>query len=698
MPLIFDSGVNEWIAVKEDGITYDDELQQVINLAAQSSGVAGRDPGFSYRPNLTAAGTYDFAHVPAPQITLENLSKATNVGQGGISDAARLMMQDIRSAATNMEQGGETNPITMAIKAQQAAMAAAPEDDLSAQYRALYTDQTEDPAESAVSTGRTHGELSSDETMMWDASAMAGAGGWIPNPNYDPAKDQLGITPNAESEQYLADLMAQLNSEGIPPNYEEHIRQLATDFQGGRLTQEQVQTYIDQLGTIAISQLTDTNVASVEQFLDTVYASFSPLGPGGKNPWLRKLGYTPQAQLELDAAASTADLTRSAETATDVNSFIEEILTTSMEGGATWEEALNRVSTILFDNKSIWATANNGLGIPGLSGRIGDLNSPEDVKRWLYDAYGTLDNDTKTRLVEDYPNKGPDLSSDYTVFAKAPAPVEGQPGDQPVDQPGGLPGGLPGGQPGGSPAGTPIPTSPSSGIYDPFFEDAQRPFSTVYDPYTATQPGYNMPGIQQAYASARSPLSTQYSMQLPDLQVPGGEIGLDPKYQSADEFLRSLTAGTGQILRGGDLYSRLQDISGALSVDPMALGMDRQAELYQSRFGTTPQQKAAFAQPFLMATRGSPEARSALNLAINQAAQQFDYQNPEGVPMAGGGKQGFLGWAMENNLLGINDMFASQQAQRETMNPAIPSDAWRSRDVTPSNQYSDFFSRDILSD
>ena len=648
MPLIFDSGVNEWIAVKEDGITYDDELQQVINLAAQSSGVAGRDPGFSYRPNLTAAGTYDFAHVPAPQITLENLSKATNVGQGGISDAARLMMQDIRSAATNMEQGGETNPITMAIKAQQAAMAAAPEDDLSAQYRALYTDQTEDPAESAVSTGRTHGELSSDETMMWDASAMAGAGGWIPNPNYDPAKDQLGITPNAESEQYLADLMAQLNSEGIPPNYEEHIRQLATDFQGGRLTQEQVQTYIDQLGTIAISQLTDTNVASVEQFLDTVYASFSPLGPGGKNPWLRKLGYTPQAQLELDAAASTADLTRSAETATDVNSFIEEILTTSMEGGATWEEALNRVSTILFDNKSIWATANNGLGIPGLSGRIGDLNSPEDVKRWLYDAYGALDNATKTKLVGDYPNRGPDLSSDYTVFAKAPDPVEGQPGDQP--------GGLPGGQPGGSPAGTPIPTSPSSGIYDPFFEDAQRPFSAVYNPFTMNQPGYNMPGIRSAYTSARGPLSTQYSMQLPDLQVPGG-VGLDPKYQTANEFLQSLAGGTGQILRGGDLYSRLQDISTALGSDPMQMGMDPRTELYQGQFGTAAQQRDAFLQPFLMATRGSPEARSALVNSVNQAAQQFEYQNPMGVPTAGGGRQGFLGWAMDNNLLGIKDMF-----------------------------------------
>ena len=91
MPLIFDSGVNEWIAVKEDGITYDDELQQVINLAAQSSGVAGRDPGFSYRPNLTAAGTYDFAHVPAPQITMENImDRGRGLDSGSAAHSYRI--------------------------------------------------------------------------------------------------------------------------------------------------------------------------------------------------------------------------------------------------------------------------------------------------------------------------------------------------------------------------------------------------------------------------------------------------------------------------------------------------------------------------------------------------------------------------------------------------------------------------------
>ena len=187
-----------------------------------------------------------------------------------------------------------------------------------------------------------------------------------------------------------------------------------------------------------------------------------------------------------------------------------------------------------------------------------------------------------------------------------------------------------------------------------------------------TQPGYNMPGIQRAYSSAGIPLRTQYSMQLPDLQVPG-EVGLDPKYQTANEFLQSLTGGTGQILRGADLYSRLQDISTALGADSMQMGLDPRTELYQGEFGTTAQQRDAFLQPFLMATRGSPEARSALVNSVNQAAKMFDYQNPQGAPAPGGGRRGFLDWALGSNLLGINDLFTAQQK-----NPSMPvSDQFR---------------------
>ena len=400
-----------------------------------------------------------------------------------------------------------------------------------------------------------------------------------------------------------------------------------------------------------------------------------------------------------------------------MGSFLTNYFNESMAGGAkTWRQSVNELANQLLTMKSQWGD------FPGLSGKT--FTTADEIAQWIYQTYNSELSDIQRTDLEARLGVGTYTMSNADFFEKTastwgtqdPTPtaqvpdgskttttmtktnpdgttttVEVDPDNMSqyfsagynatTSAGGGSIPAVPGTQ-------IPMPTSIGTGIYDPFFEDAQRPFSTVYDPYTATQPGYNMPGIQRAYASAKDPLKTQYGMQLPDLQVPGGGIGLDPKYQSADEFLRSLTAGTGQILRGEDLYSRLQDISGALSVDPMGIGIDPQAKLYQDRFGTTAQQKAAFSQPFLMASRGSPEARSALNSAINQAAQRFEYQNPEGVPMAGGGKQGFLGWAMENNLLGINDMFASQQAQRETMNPAIPSDAWKV----------DAGYRDILSD
>ena len=465
--------------------------------------------------------------------------------------------------------------------------------------------------------------------------------------------------------------MQELDSEGIPDNYADHIRQLVTDFQSGNLTQDQVQTYIDQLGTTAVGRLTETNAASIEQFLDTVFDLFSPTGPGGKTPWFRKLGYTPMAEAEAAATDITSSLEQAAAGAGDVNGFISGLLEGAMEIDGTWEDALNRVSQALFDNQSNWTT------YPGLSGQIGNLQNQESVKQWLHGIYAGFDDATKTRLVEAYPNRGPDLSSDYTVFAKAPEPVGTEiPGDiqadggitpTPLDGNGNL---VP--TPVDSPTGIPIPTTTSSGIFDPFFEDAQRSFTDVYQPFTMTQPGYNMPGIQRAYSSAGIPLRTQYSMQLPDLQVPG-EVGLDPKYQTANEFLQSLTGGTGRILRGADLYSRLQDISTALGADSMQMGLDPRTELYQGEFGTTAQQRDAFLQPFLMATRGSPEARSALVNSVNQAAKMFDYQNPQGAPAPGGGRRGFLDWALGSNLLGINDLFTAQQK-----NPSMPvSDQFR---------------------
>ena len=627
MGLVF-SDDGGWIAVDDAG-NYDHELQMEIDAAAQSSGVAQRDLAMDYRPTMSSTGVTFAPTIADPVITMENMARG--YGDVGTSTATNTLLAAINKAAQeqNIQLGPEPDPTP------------------------------------AQPTGPVDKQVSDDGTRIFDASINA----WVANT--PAAATPVQFSPQEEASQYLDNLMQELDSEGIPDNYADHIRQLVTDFQSGNLTQDQVQTYIDQLGTTAVGRLTETNAASIEQFLDTVFDLFSPTGPGGKTPWFRKLGYTPMAEAEAAATDITSSLEQAAAGAGDVNGFISGLLEGAMEIDGTWEDALNRVSQALFDNQSNWTT------YPGLSGQIGNLQNQESVKQWLHGIYAGFDDATKTRLVEAYPNRGPDLSSDYTVFATAPEPVGTEiPGDIQAD--GGItPTPLDGTgdsspMPVDSPTGVPIPTTTSSGIFDPFFEDAQRSFTDVYQPFTMTQPGYNMPGIQRAYSSAGIPLRTQYSMQLPDLQVPG-EVGLDPKYQTANEFLQSLTGGTGRILRGADLYSRLQDISTALGADSMQMGLDPRTELYQGEFGTTAQQRDAFLQPFLMATRGSPEARSALVNSVNQAAKMFDYQNPQGAPAPGGGRRGFLDWALGSNLLGINDLFTAQQK-----NPSMPvSDQFR---------------------
>ena len=627
MGLVF-SDDGGWIAVDDAG-NYDHELQMEIDAAAQSSGVAQRDLAMDYRPTMSSTGVTFAPTIADPVITMENMARG--YGDVGTSTATNTLLAAINKAAQeqNIQLGPEPDPTP------------------------------------AQPTGPVDKQVSDDGTRIFDASINA----WVANT--PAAATPVQFSPQEEASQYLDNLMQELDSEGIPDNYADHIRQLVTDFQSGNLTQDQVQTYIDQLGTTAVGRLTETNAASIEQFLDTVFDLFSPTGPGGKTPWFRKLGYTPMAEAEAAATDITSSLEQAAAGAGDVNGFISGLLEGAMEIDGTWEDALNRVSQALFDNQSNWTT------YPGLSGQIGNLQNQASVKQWLHGIYAGFDDATKTRLVEAYPDGGPNLSSDFTVFAKAPDPVGTEiPGDiqadggitpTPLDGNGNL---VP--TPVDSPTGIPIPTTTSSGIFDPFFEDAQRSFTDVYQPFTMTQPGYNMPGIQRAYSSAGIPLRTQYSMQLPDLQVPG-EVGLDPKYQTANEFLQSLTGGTGQILRGADLYSRLQDISTALGADSMQMGLDPRTELYQGEFGTTAQQRDAFLQPFLMATRGSPEARSALVNSVNQAAKMFDYQNPQGAPAPGGGRRGFLDWALGSNLLGINDLFTAQQK-----NPSMPvSDQFR---------------------
>lgn len=141
-------------------------------------------------------------------------------------------------------------------------------------------------------------------------------------------------------------------------------------------------------------------------------------------------------------------------------------------------------------------------------------------------------------------------------------------------------------------------------------------------------------------------------------------------YLSPKDWLESLASGGGKILGGADLFGRLQDVGRALSVDPlMQTGMSpqeqAQSSMWRSIFEKPSQQISAFAQPFLMATRGAPEARKALTDAITRAGAQFQYQNPLGVE-----GQGFLPWALGQNLLGIQGMFSPEVSKisREILN------------------------------
>jgi len=199
----------------------------------------------------------------------------------------------------------------------------------------------------------------------------------------------------------------------------------------------------------------------------------------------------------------------------------------------------------------------------------------------------------------------------------------------------------------------------------------ERSFSEIYPGFAASQAGYGLPTVQQAYQQAAAPLQTQYGLQLPELlrRTAGADsvadiLGSGMNYLSPKDWLESLASGTGRVLGGADLFGRLQDVGRALSIDPlMQTGMSAEdqmkSSMWRSLFEKPSQQVSAFAQPFLMATRGAPEARKALTDAISRAGAQFQYQNPLGVE-----GQGFLPWALGQNLLGIKGMFTPGSAKQ----------------------------------
>ena len=679
MPLIYDDDAG-WIAVDDDGM-YDDELQNEINAAATASGVAGRDPGMEYRPggipNLGSSAPQTaptFEHIGTPQITLENLARATNVGQAGVGSVAAQFMQDVRDQA----QKEEVNPILQAIEAQRAAMEEEEDPILRqlAQYQTTYTPETPvaAPAPTPVPTP-------------------------APTPTPTPTPEVAIPVKEKTFDERLKELNDFLDEGNVPDQWEAVFADIAKDS----TNPNQMWDLANKIAKNIAAAGTETfnNDSEKYDMLRSVYDKYGPQQGGWVN-FAKNAGFDLIALTgggtsgDIPGSFTTEDLTTVGK---DVGTTISGWFEAAMAGGGhSWQTALSQIAQLVFDNKDNWAK------IPGLSGQANALQSVDDVAAWILQSYRSeVDPTVKARLEanfgvgtynlsnEDFWDKewisrgpvetqvpGTAAGKDTTTMTKVNedgtvTTAEVAPEDMPQYFGAGFnttSGTADGVQ---MPQGTgQIPwapgQAPGSPLYDPFTDAAERTFAQEYPGFARSQPGFRMPTIEAAYSRAQAPLKTQYGLQAPDLLM-SGEAGLgDPTFQSAGDWLRSLTGGTGRILRGADLYGALQNVAGALTSDPNMIGLDPRGDIWRKHFGTAGQQAAAYAQPFLMATRGAPEARSALTEAIADAAARFEYQNPAGVIGAGGQRQGFLPWALEQNLLGINQMF-SPETQRAIADP-----------------------------
>ena len=422
----------------------------------------------------------------------------------------------------------------------------------------------------------------------------------------------------------------------------------------------------------------------MESLWNKFVAPHSGSDPGQFTGWLEGIGFAP-----IDSATRQDAERISFEVGplTDPGSYWSTIFEgTFGEGGSlggSWEQKVDQIATALHDNPALWAE------IPGMAGlNPADFNM-QSIKQYLTDtAWGSIPEEERNRLTTTYggDSEPPGVYTIQAAPSSTAAPGTVVTGTQPpgTQPPGTQPPGTqpPGTQPGdpsgvnislpgfGNFSGTQGPVQPKSeedmlkalGMFlDPAGE---RSFSEIYPGFAASQAGYGLPTVQQAYQQAAAPLQTQYGLQLPELlrQTAGADsvadiLGSGMNYLSPKDWLESLAGGAGQILGGSDLFSRLQEVGRALSIDPlMQTGMSPEdqmkSSMWRSLFEKPGQQVSAFAQPFLMATRGAPEARKALTDAISRAGAQFQYQNPLGVE-----GQGFLPWAMGQNLLGIKGMF-----------------------------------------
>jgi hypothetical protein len=674
--MVFDPDFG-WAAVDAQG-NYDTAANAAIEEAREARGLDVRDPAMMYRPDLTTtpgarpgqAATYsaNFGQIEDPLITLANLAKdpgAIGRQTGHVGGAGDALIKSIQEAAQKMAQGGQADPLAAALATEG--------------LTPSYADQ---PAGDGRGQQYKEGDTRTDQAGNTYTFIN---GAWTQTATGEGLGEQTPRTD--EWTPGYVDLWNRLNNGEITGTAE--IQQL---IDAGGFTPEE-KGDLAQRAAIALMNAmpAGSDTAAVTTDLQALWEKYvAPTGVTGSaadafGTWVTDLGWT----MPGDGGGGGVDPTivPPAQTGQDVGAYWSSVFEGAMQGvPGSWESKIDAVASALYNNPDMWAER------PGMAGLNPQNFSLQEIKQWLTDtAWTSIPEDERTRLTGAYGGNSP-VPGLYTIKGAPSAQPPGTqpPGTQPpgTQPPGTQPPGTqpPGAQPpGAQPPGTQpgVVGGPSTSGAPKSIEEmlgmfvdpaGERSFSEIYPGFAASQAGYGIPTVQQAYQQAAAPLQTQYSMQLPNLlkQLPGvagvGDIlsGTGMNYQSPQDFLESLAGGTGRVLGGSDLFGSLQNIGQALSMDPLSqnyLGMDPskqlQSEMWRSLFAKPAQQVSAFAQPFLMATRGAPEARKALTDAISRAGARFGYQNPLGVD-----GQSFLPWALGQNLMGIKGMFTPGSAKQ----------------------------------
>ena len=653
-----------WIPVDAQG-NFDVAADAAINAERAARGIDVRDPGMMYRPDVTktlgatpgqpATYTAGFGQIADPLITLANLAKAPGaIGRetGNVGSGADALMKAIQVAAQGMAEAGQPDPLAAALATQ-----------------GLTPSYEEEPVAPVAPVAPVTGPQEGDERTDDAGNTYTFTNGaWTQTGTGEGRIEGDGTPLASEWTPGYAELWRELNGGSITD-----VREIDRLISAGGFTPEE-KAQLAERAAIAIMNgaPAGSDMEAVQIDLESIWNKFvaphSGAQPGQFTDWASGMGWT-VVDSSIDQEATGLGSLGDVQPGQDVGAYWASIFEGTFAGtaGGSWESKIDSIATALYKNPDVWASR------PGMAGLNPENFTLQEIKQWLTDtAWGSIPEAERTRLTGAYGGNSPvpgmyDIKGAPSAAAPsaaapgAAAPGATAPGAQPGAQPSGpTPVTGPGGVPVPTPSVTPRTIEEMLGMYvDPAGE---RSFSEIYPGFAASQAGYGMPTVQQAYQQAAAPLQTQYSMQLPNLlkNVPGDVLsGTGMNYQTPQEFLQSLASGGGRVLGGSDLFGSLQNIGQALSMDPTSqsfMGMDPnqqlKTEMYQSLFGKPAQQISAFAQPFLMATRGAPEARKALTDAISRAGARFGYQNPLGVD-----GQSFLPWALEQNLMGIKGMF-----------------------------------------